>query len=381
MTDSPGSGCLDDELDAEAPDPWARHGWILAAVWLVFLFFPANEVFQVTHDRPLVRALGWGLLVVFALVYVFAFIHSQIGVYGEWTPLRRAWAYGGFAAMAVIMGGLSLIIGLEVFGMSAFLASLAAFGWPRRWNAVGVLGVGICTALLLVVTGDLAELWPLLFIPMLIGGFGLLLRRMMEGDERREELQRTLAVAAERDRVARDVHDVLGHSLTVVSLKADLAERLVDIDPERAKAEIAAIRSQTRQSLAEIRATVAGLRITRLSDERDTAEAALRDAGITATIPRACDVVDPAHRITIAWALREATTNVIRHSGAHRVEVTWGPTWLQVVDDGRGLRGRREGSGLTGLRERLAAVGGTLEVDDGMPGRSGPGTTLRVVLP
>ena len=213
------------------------------------------------------------------------------------------------------------------------------------------------------------------------GGFGLLLRRMMEGDERREEMQRTLAVAAERDRVARDVHDVLGHSLTVVSLKADLAERLVDRDPERAKAEIAAIRSLTRQSLAEIRATVAGLRVTRLADERDTAVEALRDAGIEASVPADVDVVDPAHRITVAWALRETTTNVIRHSGARRADIAWGPTWLEVVDDGRGLRGRREGNGLTGLRERLARVGGTLDVTEGIPGPHGPGTRVRVELP
>ncbi|UUZ45859.1 histidine kinase [Janibacter limosus] len=126
--------------------------------------------------------------------------------------------------------------------------------------------------------------------------------------------------------MARDVHDVVGHSLTVVSLKADSAERLVDIDPERAKGEIAAIRSLTRQSLAEIRATVAGLRITRLADERDAALAALADAGIEASVPDDYDVVDPAHRITVAWALREATTNVIRHSGAQRVDVAWGPT-------------------------------------------------------
>ena len=381
MTDTSDAGHLADDLSAEVVDPWARHGWLLAAVWLVFLLFPANEVAQVTADRPLLRVVGWGLLVLFAAVYITAFIHSQMGVHGCWTRVRRWWAFGGFAAMVACMGLLSLIIGLEVFGMSAFLASLAAFGWPRRWAAPGVLAVGLGTILVLLFTNDLRELWPLLLIPMLIGGFGLLLRRMMEGDERREEMQRTLAVAAERDRVARDVHDVLGHSLTVVSLKADLAERLVDRDPERAKAEIAAIRSLTRQSLAEIRATVAGLRVTRLADERDTAVEALRDAGIEASVPADVDVVDPAHRITVAWALRETTTNVIRHSGARRADIAWGPTWLEVVDDGRGLRGRREGNGLTGLRERLARVGGTLDVTEGIPGPHGPGTRVRVELP
>ncbi|MGE9783992.1 sensor histidine kinase [Janibacter sp. G368] len=372
---------LAEELSAQVVDPWARHGWLLAAVWLVFLLFPANEVAQQTTDRPVVRLLGWGLILAFALVYVLAFIQSQMGVHGCWTTRRRVWAFGGFAGMVAAMAALWPIIGLEIFGMSAFLASLAAFGWPRGWSVGGVVGVGVGTALVIAVTDDLSNLWPLLFIPMLIGGFGLLLRRLMEGDERREELQRTLAVASERDRVARDVHDVLGHSLTVVSLKADLAERLVDRDPERAKAEIAAIRSLTRQSLAEIRATVSGLRVTRLSDERDAAIAALGDAGIEVSMPDDIDIVDPAHRITIAWVLREATTNVLRHSGAQHADVSWGPTWLEVTDDGRGLRGRREGHGLTGLRERLARVGGTLDVSEGNPGPRGPGTRLRVDLP
>lgn len=370
MTDAP-----------QVPDPWARHGWLLAAVWLVFLGFPASSVIDKTVGQPLIRAVGLLLLVAFAGIYIFAFIRSQIGVHGGWNRSRLVSVYGGFAAMVLIMGLLWPIINVEVLGVTAFLASLAAFGFPMRSAVAAVALVTVVGALVLVVTHSLSDLWPLLLLPALIGSFGLLLRRMIVGDERREVLQRTLAVAAERDRVARDVHDVVGHSLTVVSLKADLAERLIDIDPERAKGEIAAIRALTRQSLAEIRATVAGLRITRLADEREAAVAALRDAGIEASVPDDYDIVDPAHRITIAWALREATTNVIRHSGAQRVDIGWGPTWLEVADDGRGLRGRREGNGLTGLRERLAGVGGHLDVAEGIPGRSGPGTKLRVELP
>lgn len=380
MSSSPGSDHLADDLSAQVVDPWARRGWMLAAVWLVFLLFPTSAVAEATDGRQLVRALGWGLILAFGVIYIIAFIHSQKGVHECWTRTSRAWAFGGFVAMVGCMGALWPIIGAEVIGMSAFLAALCAFGWPRPWAAPGVLVACGGSALVLLLSGDLPLLWPLLFIPILIGCFGLLLRRMIEGDERREGVERTLAVAAERDRVARDVHDVLGHSLTVISLKADLAERLVDRDPERAKREIAEVQSLTRQSLAEIRATVAGLRVARLADERDTAADALRDAGITARLPEDGDVVDPGHRITMAWALREATTNVIRHSGARHVDVTWGPTWLEVVDDGRGLRGRREGSGLTGLRERVRQSGGRIELSDGMSGQHGPGTTLRVDL-
>ncbi len=361
-------------------DPWSRYGWLAAAVWLVFLAFPAGAVLQETEDEPVTRAVMLGLILAFGVLYVLAFTWGQTAIYCGWSRLRRLQVFGGFAALVAIMAGLSTLIGVETLGMSAFLAALSAFCFPGRWSVVGVVGVTLGSGALLLASSLFAHLWPLLLLPALIGGFGLLVRRLTQADENRQAMQRTLAVAAERDRVARDVHDVLGHSLTVISLKADLAERLVDRDPQRAKGEIVDIQRLTRQSLAEIRATVAGLRVARLSDERDTAAAALRDAGISARLPEDGDVVDPGHRITMAWALREAVTNVIRHSGARRVDITWGPTWLEVVDDGRGLRGRREGSGLTGLRERVRQSGGRIEITDGMPGQNGPGTTLRVDL-
>ncbi|MGO1165719.1 MAG: sensor histidine kinase [Janibacter sp.] len=366
--------------EPEIPDPWSRHGWLLAAVWLVFLGFPATGVVQLTGGEPLLRAVMLGLIAVFGVIYVLAFMCGQSALYCGWTRVRYTQVLGGFAILVAIMVTLSPLIGPQTLGMSAFLAALAAFAFPGRWSIAGVAAVTIGSALLLVTSSDFGDLWPLLLLPALIGGFGLLIRTLTLSDERRQTLQRTLAVAAERDRVARDVHDVLGHSLTVISLKADLAERLIDIDPDRAKGEAQDIQRLTRQSLAEIRSTVAGLRMARLSDERDSAAAALRDAGIQAQLPEDGDVVDPGLRITIAWALREAVTNVIRHSGATHVDVRWGATWLEVVDDGRGLRGHREGSGLTGLRERVRQSGGRIEIAEGRHGQHGPGTTLKVDL-
>lgn len=362
-------------------DPWARHGWVLAAIWLVFLTFPALAVIQETSDRPLVRATALGAILAFAGLYVWGFVRGQQALRCGWGRADLLIVFGSFLAGTGIMLALIPLIGPGAVGMAPFLASVAAFSFPDRWSLPSVVAVVVFAAVVLALTGALREVWPLLFLPVLIGGFGLLLRRMTLSDERHQVLRRSLAVTAERDRVARDVHDVLGHSLTVVSLKADLAERLIDIDPERAKGELADIRSLTRQSLAEIRATVSGLRVARLADERDVAATALRDAGIEADLPQDGDVVDPAHRITMAWVLREAVTNVIRHSGAHRVEVAWGPSWLEVSDDGRGLRGRKEGTGLTGVRERVAQAGGRIEVGEGITGSAGPGTRVRVELP
>ncbi len=187
-------------------------------------------------------------------------------------------------------------------------------------------------------------------------------------------LQEQLAVTAERDRVARDVHDVLGHSLTVVTVKAQLAERLVEADPERARAELVEVQQLARQALAEIRATVRGLRSTALEDELLVAADALASAGIAADLPDDPEVLDPRHRTTAAWALREAVTNVVRHSGAGHCEVVLAPGAIEVRDDGAGVASAPEGGGLRGLRERAAAGGGSLEVGPGPAG----GTILAV---
>ncbi len=200
--------------------------------------------------------------------------------------------------------------------------------------------------------------------------------RVFEAKERTAaELRLEHRLAADRDRVARDVHDVLGHSLTVVAVKAELAGRLIDQDPERAKSELADIQSLTRTALGEIRATVVGLRATRLTDEVTAARAALSAAGIELRAPDDAEQVEPRARIALAWVVREAVTNVVRHSEASKVDIRWGSDWLEVLDDGCGRRAGREGNGLSGLRERVTAIGGRLEISDG-PG--GVGTLVRV---
>ncbi len=149
-----------------------------------------------------------------------------------------------------------------------------------------------------------------------------------------------LALVAERERVARDVHDVLGHSLTVLTVKAELAERLIDVDPERAKSELASIQETARQALAEIRATVGGLRVARLADELEAAPLGPgrrrdRDPGSLRS-----DGGRPPPPDVLAWVLREAVTNVVRHAGRRpAVIVSSAPGWLVVTDDGRGPGG------------------------------------------
>ena len=186
----------------------------------------------------------------------------------------------------------------------------------------------------------------------------------------REEVAR-LAVVEERLRFARDLHDLLGHSLTVIRAKSELAARLVDSDVDRAAKEMGEVEQLAREALADVRETVVGHRRRRLAAELDTARGALEAAGITPHIEASPLELAPDVDDALAYVLREGVTNVIRHSGASacRVQAACvnGSVQLVVADDGQGATGG-EGSGLVGARERLIGVGGTLVAGAGADG-------------
>src|SRR5699024_7032205 len=207
----------------------------------------------------------------------------------------------------------------------------------------------LLTFVVLVVTDHL-DRWVYIVIASAVTLFVGLIRWISDRQDSEDALRRQLDLAAERERVARDVHDVLGHSLTVVTVKAELAERLLDADPDAARSELAEIRSLTRDALDDVRATVAGLRVVRLADEREAARTALAGAGIEADVPTDPSPIDPRRRIVIAWVLREAVTNVVRHSSATRCDVRLGTSSLTVTDDGVGPGTAAEARGLRGAR-------------------------------
>jgi two-component system, NarL family, sensor histidine kinase DesK len=175
-----------------------------------------------------------------------------------------------------------------------------------------------------------------------------------------EELK-ALAVEQERARFARDLHDLLGHSLTVITVKSELAARLLERDSARAAAEVADIERLAREALADVRATVAGYRGVTLAAEISSARAALDAAGVAAELPGAVDDVPGERRELFGWVLREGVTNVLRHADAHRVRVAVTPRSVEIVDDGTAPPSGVDGTGLAGLRERLAAAGGRLD--------------------
>ncbi len=187
-----------------------------------------------------------------------------------------------------------------------------------------------------------------------------------------------LAKLAERERIARDLHDVLGHTLSLVVLKSELAGKLMDADPRGARREIAEVEQIARQALGEVREAIRGYRAEGLAAEIERARRTLDAAGIALEGPPRAPRLEPAEETVLSLALREAVTNVLRHAGAHRcrLELTCDGQRTRMVmqDDGRGAIAR-EGNGLRGMRERVESLGGRLQI------ASRRGTQLTIELP
>jgi two-component system sensor histidine kinase DesK len=195
--------------------------------------------------------------------------------------------------------------------------------------------------------------------------FGLrrAVQRSIELNATRQDMAK-LAVQEERNRFARDLHDILGHSLTVITVKAELAGKLIVANPDRAAAEVADVESLARAALADVRAAVAGYRELSLAGELVSARAALQAAEIKPELPTTMDEVPEENRELFAWVVREGVTNVVRHSGAKRCTIRITSSQIEVLDDGKGPTpgGGASGHGLMGLRERADEVGASLQV-------------------
>ena len=344
-----------------ARSPWERWGWVVAATWLIFLVYPVTEILE-SGSGSVAKALELTVVGAFAVIYLLGW-----SVWHE--HALRIWF-----VLALLMLATVPTIGIDALGLTPFLGAFSALMVPAPWWKWTTVASALLPVLSLV-GGEFPAFFFMLVWPII--GFCTAMRVFAELNERSEDARSTLALVAERERVARDVHDVLGHSLTALSIKAELASRLIDVDPDRAKSELVSIQETARQALAEVRATVGGLRAANLEAELATAPLVLADAGIETSVVGDVADTDPRHRALLAWVLRESVTNVVRHAHASRVDVELSPTGLVVADDGAGFEatGGREGNGLRGMRERVSAAGGTLSLS------GGPGTRLEVVLP
>ncbi|GAA3219922.1 sensor histidine kinase [Streptomyces sp. XM83C] len=341
-----------------------KLAWI--GVWLVFLSSPVHDLAAGDHTTG-GRAAGWAGLAVFVALYLAVVIRNM----GR--PLIAPYRVALMVALAVVATVLCLTLGPAFLGLFCYVSVACGAALPLRAASWAIPASAGATVLLGLYTGA-DDVWSLVTIVLLIGfamcGIAQLIRTTIELRKARATVAQ-LAANEERLRLARDLHDLLGHSLSLITLKSELAGRMLPDHPDKAAQQVADIEQVSRQALVDVREAVSGYRRPRLSAELAGAQVALTAAGVTADVPAEPDLtgVPEDTEAALAWALREAVTNVVRHSGADRctVEVLRrqtldGPVLeLTVEDDGGGAGGGTPGNGLTGLRERLEKAGGSLE--------------------
>ncbi|MDX3750266.1 sensor histidine kinase [Streptomyces sp. AK08-02] len=340
--------------------------WI--GIWLFYLGAPAGDLLHGGHSTG-AQVVGWLGLVAFVGWYAAMVFRTGRG---ETTRLVTAC----LALLAVQSTVMALSLGREWLVLFVYVSTSSGAALPLRMSRWAIAAnAALMTAVALVVPGGHSYLSGLI-VPALLGGAAMagvrqLVRTTIELREARATVAQ-LAANEERLRLARDLHDLLGHSLSLITLKSELAGRMLPAHPEKAAQQVADIEQVSRQALVDVREAVSGYRRPRLAGELAGAQVALTAAGITAALPT--DPVradaDEEAEAALAWALREAVTNVVRHSGARRctVEVLSrqtldGPVLeLSVEDDGPGGGSTgTPGNGLTGLAERLEKAGGSLE--------------------
>ncbi len=355
---------------------WTR-GWrryILPALPLVYLIYVAGAVTQ--FSRGASADWGYAILAAFAACWLAAIPPTPLAM-----P-ARFWAV--YAVLVVLFAAELPFAHAAAFVMCVFITIITVARFGRRAAPV-VLAMAAAALLVPVAIGSWHDSLGASFgfvTPVAIPIVGLvvyaaaqLLQSNQALAQARADLAR-LAAENERFRIARDLHDLLGHSLTTITVKAGLARRLGETDPARGLAEIAEVETLARQSLADVRAAVGSYRDVTLAGELATGRELLRAAGISADLPRAVDVVDPGQRELFGWAVREGLTNIVRHAHASSCAVRLSASSVEIVDDGVGGTAAPPGNGLSGLRERAAAVGGVVDAGPLQP----RGWRLRVWL-
>lgn len=358
------------DLDREST-PAPAHRWagglrriLLGAGMLVF---PALTAMAMSGNVSGSAAVaGYAVVVAFCLCYVL--LALALGRAGRH---RTRWIAALLAVMTALFLAALPSAHADAFFLATVIVSVVAVLW--RKHTVAVVAGGTLAALLVPWAVPAWHTGPggfqalaLLFTSLTCGAFAEIAATNQALVAARAEVAR-LASEAERNRIARDLHDLLGHSLTAITVKSRLAQRLAVKDVDQAVAEMTAVETLSRQALADVRAAVSGYREVTVAGELARGRELLRAAGVVADLPSAADAVGPDQRELFGWVLREGLTNVVRHARAARCSVLLTPTSVEIRDDGRGGSGGPgaslvgSGKGLTGLRERVAAAGGTVE--------------------
>lgn len=369
-----------------------RHGWVFGAIWLFYLSETVRALLG--HPDGVWRDTGLAAVALFVVVYLL--LTGMLrdirrgGTPANPSPPGRGPLSAARSAAALRIG-LGLMLGLALLQLPAagahalpcavYIAAVAMIGLPAREGlaVVATLAVTVESAVRLVPGWQDGDGYALAVV--LAGAATWGLRTAVDRQTRLRSAQQDIAVAGERNRIAADLHDILGHSLTVVAVKAELAQRLLDVDIERARTELRDLESLARDALADVRATALGVRGISLPGEIAAARAALAAADIAAELPGSADDVPTRNRELFAWTIREAVTNIVRHSGARHARVRLTPDSVEIADDGSGPAAGLDsapGQGLAGLRRRADEVGARLTA-----GRrpDPPGFSVRVEAP
>jgi len=331
----------------------------MASIPLVYLVFLGSSVYE--NSRGAGEVAGFAIIVVFAACWIAALVVLPCA-----TPLQFWLVYALFVALLAA----ELPFGRAAsFVLAVYITILTVVRLRDRRSVPIVFLLAWAALVLPVAIGSwhvslaqsVEDVTPVAIPVVAVITFAMM--QVMQGNtalaEARAELAR-LAAENERIRIGRDLHDLLGHSLTTITVKAGLAARLGTADPARAIEEIATVEKLARRSLADVRAAVSNCRDVTLAGELASGRELLRAAGVTADLPRAADVVDPAHHELFGWVVREGLTNVVRHAHASTCAVRLTSDSVEITDDGIGAVAA-VGNGLSGLRERVAAAGGVVE--------------------
>ena len=357
----------------DAPGPFGVYPWLLVGI---------GAVSSVAHGRAHPIWASAPLLGVFIVLIVAAI----------WYGFRRG--QGDRLAMGLLIGltvdafvlagwfghDMNMLFPLTSMAYGVVVPWTTRLPWPMIAGAVLSVSAGLTAWVRGASAGDSFTVW----YSTLISGFIIatilrLFAAIQELRETREELART-AVSEERLRFARDLHDLLGHTLSVMVIKAQAVRKLIPRDEALAVEQAADIETIGRDALRQVRLAVTGYRGQGLAAEIDGARTALRDAGIELRVRQEGAPISAAAGSLLGWVVREGVTNVIRHSGAENCEISVhgrdGAAHLSIRDDGRGGPPVK-GNGLRGLTERVGGAGGRLQAG---PAEQG-GYLLTVTLP
>jgi two-component system sensor histidine kinase DesK len=360
-----------------------RGGRLLGPLFgLVFLINPIRAVLA-SDPTPARVFLALGGAALFAGVFLWLMWMQEPLWSASAEPSEVRKRRATIAFLAVLAISLNLALGSEWRVLFFHVNVAAGIMLLTRDAYVAIAGLAVTTLALGIDSGMAWLALPTAAIGLWATAFVRQVAAVAELRSAREELAR-LAVSEERLRFARDLHDLLGHSLSLITLKSELAGRLLPAAPEKAATEVHDIEGVARQALREVREAVAGYRRPTLDEELAGAGEMLEAAGISCRIEHQTGVLPNAVDAVLAWAVREGTTNVIRHSRAKHCRIVLAregvEIYAEITDDGQGYpkeNGEDSGSGLSGLTERVATFSGRVEAGPLPDG----GFRLRVVLP